>query len=45
VNQGVSVGGGYDSQRIMPYAPASNSAKDDGDSSMRRVPQAERLIK
>ena len=34
MNQGVSVGGGYDSQRIMPYAPASNSAKDDGDSSI-----------
>jgi hypothetical protein len=37
VNQGVSVGGGYDSQRIMPYAPASNSAKDDGDSSIDEV--------
>ena len=34
VNQGVGGGGGDGSQRIMPYAPASNSAKDDGDSSI-----------
>jgi hypothetical protein len=34
VNQGVIGGGGDYSQRIMPYAPAGNSAKDDCDSSI-----------